>query len=124
MERWLLIAFQAGHVCRSVGETLLTIHEVLTHGSINGSPAFAQRGPHPKASSQDGATREVGEGDQGGELGQNRDNTTKARGGSGRHSGGDASDEQAKEELKGNGQMTEPEALDTLLQSSETGTAI
>ena len=87
MEKWLHISFQVGHICKSVGETLLTVHEVLTYGSINGRTSLPPRGPNTQATDENGVARETGEGTQGGKFSQDREHPAQARGERGGHPG-------------------------------------
>ena len=82
MERWLTISFQVGHICRSVGETLLTVHEVLTYGSVNGREALPKGRPTTQATDQDGIEREAREGAQSSPLSEDRNYAAEARSGS------------------------------------------
>ena len=87
-----MISFQVGHVCRSVGETLLTLHEVMTYGSINGQSALPQRRQDTKAISPDGTPGTTGQGNVQGSNGENRSYPIKAQGEGSGHTGGTQED--------------------------------
>jgi len=121
MERWLLIAFQVGHVSRSLGETLLILHEVMTYGSFHGREALPQRGQATTTDDDHRAPRETREGSESSSERKDSNDQVKARGDMRGHSSGNQADEQQpQEEIKANGEVVEPEAIETLL-NSETG---
>jgi len=80
MERWLMLAFQVGHVCRSLGDTLLVIHEVTIHGTHNGRPAFPKRGPFAETGEDFGAEREAREGKEDGGFSEDGSNQAETPG--------------------------------------------
>ena len=90
MERYLLICFQAGHIASAVGRTLLTIHEVVTHGSFDGRTAFPTWGQNPQASEETGAKGPARERTEVGKQRKNRVDEAEARGQSGRPQSGDS----------------------------------
>lgn len=125
MDRWLTLSFQVGHVCRSLGETLLTLHEVMTYGTHAGRSALPQRGQATTTNEGHRAERETGERTARSSEREDPDNEAQARSELRGHPGSNQENEQqSKEEVKGNGQLAEPEALETLLEGGETGVAI
>jgi hypothetical protein len=121
MERWLLIAFQVGHVSRSLGETLLTLHEVMTYGSFNGRSALPEGRQATATDDDHRAPRETRKGSESSSEREDADNQVEARSDVRGHPGGNQADEQQpQEEVKGNGEVVEPEAIESLLEG-QTG---
>jgi len=94
----------------------------MTYGSFNGREALPQRGQATTTNDDHRAPRETGERGESSSEREDSDNQVEARGDVRRHPGGNQADEQQpQEEVKGNGEVVEPEAIETLLAGSEVG---
>jgi len=94
----------------------------MTYGSYNGRTALPERGQAQTTDDDHRAARETREGSESRSKREDSDNQAEARSDVRGHPGGNQADEQQpKEKVKGNGQVVEPEAIETLLEGSDTG---